>query len=503
MSLLKSAERRLASQRDRVSLNAFLHRLGDDQVLEKVRAAEQVNGNPRPSVRGKLPSLSKAGARRIGVNGQLIALKDNICTRYQPMTCASDILEDYRSPFDATVVRKLQNGGAVIAGKTNMDEFGMGSHSTNSAFGSVKSASGPPKEPMSAGGSSGGSAVAVATDQCWAALGTDTGGSIRLPAAYNGIVGFKPSYGLISRYGVVAYANSFDTVGILAKTTSVAQETFHAITGHDESDPTSLSEDSRRRIVQLLDSRKLKARLRIGVPLECNIAELEPVVRQTWLRTLHSLQSRGHIVHAVSMPSTKKALSAYYILAPAEASSNLAKYDSLRYGKRLTDIQEPHGPHTAARALGLGEEVRRRILLGAYSLSASAMENHFIKAQKVRTLVRRDFDRTFALPNPLYALSSDGTTDEGIDVLLSPTAPTRAPRLSSVLQHSALDSYRDDVLTVPASLAGLPAISLPANEGSSRDSTDPGPIGLQLIAQYGDEAMLFHAAKLLENIRVD
>ena len=394
-------------------------------------------------------------------------------------------------------MRKLRSAGAIIGGKTNLDEFGMGSHSTNSAFGPVKNAIGARGKPLSPGGSSGGSAVAVSTGQCWAALGTDTGGSVRLPAAYNCVVGFKPSYGLVSRYGVVPYANSFDTVGVLAGTAEAAHNVFDAINGFDENDPTSLSPTSRARVSQLVESRKHNTSLRIGVPLEYNIAELEEIVRERWLKTLLLLQHLGNTLHSVSLPATRHALSAYYILAPAEASSNLGKFDTVRYGKRVEPIESSQKLHTAARA-ALGDEVQRRILLGAYSLSASAMDNYFIKAQRVRAVIQRDFDRAFALPNPLKDSPTEATKSEGVDVILSPTAPTPPPSLAALRQQSALDSYRDDTLTVPASLAGLPAISMPTLSRKAKDKEGKHMVGMQFIAQYGDEAMLFRAANVLE-----
>ena len=375
----------------------------------------------------------------------------------------------------------------------------MGSHSVHSSYAPVHNALGSPSDPVSPGGSSGGSAVAVATDQTWAALGTDTGGSVRLPAAYNGMVGCKPYYGLVCRFGVIAYANSLDTVGILAKSTASALKVFEAINGHDCKDPTSLSESSRSRLSLALQSRPPKSRIRIGIPSEYNIAELDRDVRQAWTEALVRLQAQGHDVRVTSLPSTKLALSAYYVLAPAEASSNLAKYDGVRYGRRAKS-QGVEAPFAPSREQGLGLEVRRRILLGAFSLSASAMDNYFLQAQRVRALVQQEYDQVFRHPNPLL----DGrqrSGDGGVDVLLVPTAPTKPPRLAHVDEMSALDEYRNDVFAVPASLAGLPAISVPARPAETQSPNKPLPTGLQLIAQYGDEAMLFHAAKILEEVQ--
>jgi len=325
-------------------------------------------------------------------------------------------------------------------------------------------------EPLSAGGSSGGSAVAVATNQCYAALGTDTGGSVRLPAAYTGTVGFKPSYGRISRWGVVAYANSLDTVGILARKTSVIRDVFKILNQHDDRDPTSLSPRSRSRIASYFASPPLSNRLasrplRVGVPIEYNISELASSVRHVWLNALAHLEELGHTIHPVSLPATKLALSAYYVLAPAEASSNLAKYDGVRYGTRAEGKDGRDGPdgylYARTRGQGFGAEVKRRILLGAFSLSADAMDNYFIQAQKVRRLVQADFDAVFDAQNPLLAASSipvglqDRGSQEGqkkastVDVLIAPTAPSIPPHLSSLVDKtdslSSLDAYLNDV----------------------------------------------------------
>ncbi|KKY21232.1 putative glutamyl-trna a [Diplodia seriata] len=293
------------------------------------------------------------------------------------------ILRNFTSPYDATVVQCLRAAGAVVAGKTNLDEFGMGSHNLNSHFGPASQQY--QGESVSAGGSSGGSAVAVATKQCWAALGTDTGGSVRLPAAYTGIVGFKPSYGLVSRWGVVAYANSLDTVGVLARNTKDAKEVFTAINHHDPLDPTSLPQSTRSRLPR---SNSHNDALRIGVPTDYNITELTPAVRAAWIRTLAHLQHLGHTIVPTALPTTHQALSAYYVLAPAEASSNLAKYDGVRYGTRAEGADGNGAGEvlfSKTRGAGFGDEVKRRIVLGAYALSAEAVDNYFIQAQRVRS----------------------------------------------------------------------------------------------------------------------
>ncbi|KAI9841101.1 MAG: Trimeric GatFAB AmidoTransferase(AdT) complex subunit [Sclerophora amabilis] len=487
MSLLREAQRHIKSQSLNKGLNAFVSTANAEKVL---KAAQQADD------RHEAGTISP-------IDGRLIAIKDNVCTKDFPTTCASRILENYTSPFDATIIRKLQGAGAVIAGKTNLDEFGMGSHSTHSHFGPMKNfyKVGGDDE-LSAGGSSGGSALAVATWQCYAALGTDTGGSVRLPAAYTGIVGFKPSYGRISRWGVIPYANSLDTVGILARSSRSASSLFNC---HDPEDPTSLSGATRSRLSSTLAKRNISTSLKVGVPLEYNIQELSPVVRKTWLKTLRHLESQGHSLHSVSLPTTKHALSAYYVLAPAEASSNLAKYDGVRYGVREAGGDRAGGVlFSETRGKGFGAEVKQRILLGAYSLSAQAIDNYFIQAQKVRRRVQQDFDEIFSFRNPLLQLSSHGSNEpravSKVDVLVCPTAPTPPPRISDLKDQSSLDAYMNDVLTVPASLAGLPAMSLPVKiqPGENRGSGEVDSVGMQIIAQYGDEESIFRTARCIE-----
>lgn len=343
---------------------------------------------------------------------------------------------------------------------------------------------------------------------------------MRLPAAYTGIVGFKPSYGLISRWGVIAYANSLDTVGILAKKTSTVREVFNVLNHHDRHDPTNLSTATRSRIAnavsQLHSSNRLSSRpLRIGVPIEYNLTEMTSPVRSAWLSALRSLESEGHTLHPVSLPSTKHALSAYYILAPAEASSNLAKYDGIRYGTRADgpDKAGEEGStdylYARTRGEGFGDEVRRRILLGSFSLSADAMDNYFIKAQRVRRLVQNDFDYVFALKNPLgddaEVENHSSSTDTKVDVIVGPTTASLPPSLASVTENqdvavsAPLHAYVTDVCTVPASLAGLPAVSVPIST-TGDDDMGFNKVGIQIIGQYGDDDLVLRVAELLEEV---
>lgn len=480
MSFLRSAKTCIARQKRRLHQNVFV----TNPAATEVSTSRKVEDSTE-------------------IAGKSIALKDNICTIDSPTTAASAILKDFISPYDATVVKLLRESGAVISGKTNMDEFGMGSHSTNSHAGPVKMQR-YPGECRSAGGSSGGSALAVASAACWASLGTDTGGSVRLPAAYTGVVGFKPSYGLLSRWGVIAYANSLDTVGILAKRAQSVEAVFNKLNVYDARDPTSLPRSTRERLRQSGPSPKS---LRIGVPLDYNIETLNPIVRNAWVRALQRLAKQGHTLHTIRLPATQHALSAYYILAPAEASSNLAKYDGVRYGNRAEGIDGTPDSVLFAktRGQGFGPEVQRRILLGAFSLSAQAIDNYFIQAQKIRRLVQQDFDKVFSQPNPLNHEDSSDTRKEGVDIIFCPTAPSLAPSLSEIEHQDPIQAYMNDVFTVPASLAGLPAISVPVGITKTEHIARHGEqnvqdsAGMQFIGQYGDDKLLLHAASVLQD----
>jgi aspartyl-tRNA(Asn)/glutamyl-tRNA(Gln) amidotransferase subunit A len=488
MSLTKYAGTYVANQAIYAHLNAFITRVDASSLTDRPAWPQAKAGSVDP----------------LSVEDRPIAIKDNICTKDMKTTAASGMLKDFSSPYDATVVRLLRDAGAVMVGKTNMDEFGMGSHSTHSHAGPVKMQRYAGEE-ASAGGSSGGSALAVASAQSWAALGTDTGGSVRLPAAYTGVTGFKPSYGLLSRWGVIAYANSLDTVGVFAKSARDATCIFDILNVHDPRDPTSLPTSTRTR---LEPSKTSSESLRIGIPLDYNIATLHPTVRNGWIRALRALAQEGHTLHPVRLPATQHALSAYYVLAPAEASSNLAKYDGVRYGSRAEGIDgTPESVLFAkTRGLGFGSEVQRRVLLGAFSLSAQAIDNYFIQAQKVRRLVQQDFNNVFAKENPLaHQGSRREESDDRVDVLLCPTAPTLAPSLSKVNNEDPLQAYMNDVFTVPASLAGLPAISVPVHITDEERSAIHGDhdikesAGIQIIGQYGDDKLVLHAAETLQS----
>ncbi|KAF3062254.1 Glutamyl-tRNA(Gln) amidotransferase subunit A, mitochondrial [Daldinia childiae] len=482
------------------------------------RCLQQATANTDPSIRNEPP---------IEGNGQTVrlAVKDNISALGFSTTCASNILYGNKTPFDATIVRQIRQRGAAVTAKAGMDEFGMGTHSTTSAFEDIHNVCG--LEKYSAGGSSGGSAVAVRKGEAELALGTDTGGSVRMPAAYTGTVGFKPSYGMLSRWGVVPYANSLDTVGLLARTVdpigaAIVEQKLHL--EHDPNDPTSLPSHVRQRCTAERrgydswdPSRDGTIQgLTFGIPIEYNIEELDPRIRQGWLMAAQKIEELGGRIVPVSLPSTKNALSAYYVIAPAEAASNLAKYDGIRYGQRNSEQASDSFEgilYAKTRETGFGSEVKRRILLGSYTLSSEAIDNYFIQAQKVRRLVRRDFDRVFKLSNPLedqqpFDLSEMEDTIQlenkfgpaQVDFLLSPTAPTTPPLLEDVMRQTPLDSYMNDVFTVPASLAGLPAISIPMDIPVDPTKEEQKLLnfgGMQLVGQYWDDARLLSVADVL------
>ncbi|CCM02641.1 uncharacterized protein FIBRA_04745 [Fibroporia radiculosa] len=431
-----------------------------------------------------------------------------------PTTCSSAILRNFVSPFDATVVQLLQAAGAQVVGKSNCDEFGMGSLNTYSIYGPVVNPYQAPTSPeswavrerRSAGGSSGGSAAAVAAGMCDIALATDTGGSIRLPASYCGVVGLKPSYGIVSRWGVVSYADSLDCVGVLARTAQDVKKAFDVLNVYDDKDPTASRPDVRRRASEAVQKSHWNAEdgltgLRIGVPQEYFPAELLQSTLTPVRRMLENLASRGAAIIPVSLPSTRFALSAYYVISSAEASSNMARYDGIQFGSY---VEPPAGTNKAktsnvyayTRAAGFGPEVQRRILLGTYALTADAFDNYFLQAQRVRKLVRADFNRVFSVPNVLFSTPSL-PSDAGVHVLLHPSTIRTAPRLPLTANQTrcnnedTLDAYVQDVLTVPASLAGLPAMSIPAGLGE-----DGWPVGVSIVGQWGCDDMVLEVGSL-------
>jgi len=412
------------------------------------------------------------GARHGPLDGVPIALKDIFLTKGVATTAGSRILEGFVPPYDATVVERLTAAGAVLLGKLNMDEFAMGSSNENSAYGPCRN---PWDLTRTPGGSSGGSAAAVAARQAFGTLGTDTGGSIREPAAFCGVVGMKPTYGRVSRYGVIAFASSLDQVGPLARTVGDAAALLQAIAGRDERDMTS----SARPVDDYRAALEGGARgLRIGVPREWLEADgLDAGVARRVREALAVYERMGAQLVDVSLPHTRYGIAAYYLIAPAEASSNLARYDGVRYGLRKPGARGLKEMYAETRDAGFGAEPKRRIMLGTYALSAGYYDAYYLRAQKVRTLLRRDFDRAF----------------EACDVVAGPVAPTVAFRLGEKASDP-LAMYLADVFTVTCNLAALPGLSLPCG----LHPTEPVPVGIQLLGRPFGEATLFRAGRALE-----
>ncbi|WP_026731004.1 Asp-tRNA(Asn)/Glu-tRNA(Gln) amidotransferase subunit GatA [Fischerella sp. PCC 9605] len=429
-----------------------------EQALEKARAVD----------------AKIAAGEEIGLlAGIPIGIKDNLCTKGITTTCASRILENFVPPYESTVTQKLADADAVMVGKTNLDEFAMGGSTETSAFGFTAN---PWDLSRVSGGSSGGSAAAVAAGECTVSLGSDTGGSIRQPASFCGVVGIKPTYGLVSRYGLVAFASSLDQIGPFARSVEDAAILLQAIAGHDPKDSTSLKVPIPDYLSVLKPDLKPRGQLRIGIIKETFGEGLDSQVEQAITKALDQLQSLGAEIHVVSCPRFRYGLPSYYIIAPSEASANLARYDGVKYGYRAADTENLIEMYTRTRATGFGAEVKRRIMLGTYALSAGYYDAYYLKAQKVRTLIKEDFEKAF----------------EQVHVLACPTVPTTAFKAGEKTADP-LSMYLVDLMTIPVNLAGLPGISVPCG------FDDNGlPIGLQLIGKPLREDQLFQVAYAYE-----
>jgi aspartyl-tRNA(Asn)/glutamyl-tRNA(Gln) amidotransferase subunit A len=442
--------RRIAEHKE---LNCFIE-VNEDMALQQARDVD------------KRISQGESAA----LMGIPVAVKDIIVTKNLRTTCASKILENFVPPYNATVINRILKSGAIVIGKTNMDEFGMGSSNENSYFGPVKN---PWNIERVAGGSSGGSAAAVAAGLAPLALGSDTGGSIRQPASLCGVFGIKPTYGRVSRYGVIAYASSLDQIGPFASCAADAATLLSVIAGRDPLDSTSA--DVAVFKPSQLDEKQVRG-LKIGIPKEYFAQGMEKGVETALAQAIGQFEKLGATIVDVTLPHTKAALAAYYIIAPAEASSNLARYDGIRYGYRSQDVLSLEDLYSVSRAEGFGAEVKRRIMIGTYVLSTGYYDAYYRKAQQVRTLIKRDFEQALA---------------EKCDILLAPTSPTSAFRIGEKIDDP-LTMYLSDIFTIPASLAGLSALSVPC--GFSNDL----PVGLQLIGSAWDELKLVNAALAYE-----
>jgi len=440
------------NQIDRVDnlIRAFL-------VLNKEEALKQAKEiDIKVKNREKLPPLA----------GVAVAVKDIIATQGTETTCGSKILKGFVPPYNATVINRLKEAGAIIIGKTNMDEFAMGSSTENSAFFSTHNPWDLERVP---GGSSGGSTAAVAADETFVALGTDTGGSVRQPASLCGMVGLKPTYGRVSRYGLIAYASSLDQIGPITKDVTDCALLMKVISGHDNMDSTSVNLE----IPDYLKSCQAGIKdLKIGVPKEYFIEGIDPEVKDALDKALKIFEKLGAKVEEVSLPHTEYSLPTYYLIATAEASSNLARYDGVQYGYRAEDYKDLSSMYQKTRSEGFGSEVKRRIMLGTYALSTGYYDAYYLKAQKVRTLIKDDFDKVFSK----------------YDILVTPTSPTPAFKLKERVSDP-LTMYLSDIYTVPVNLAGIPAISL--NCGYSKGNL---PIGLQIIGKQFSEKTILRAA---------
>ena len=434
----------------------------DDRVKAYITVTEDA-ARAQAAAADKRLAAKDAGSMMLGIP---VAIKDNMCTAGIRTTCASKILGNFIPPYDATVVRRLKQAGSVICGKPNLDEFAMGSSTENSGFHITRN---PWNLECIPGGSSGGSAAAVAAGECIASLGSDTGGSIRQPAACCGVVGLKPTYGRVSRYGLVAFASSLDQIGPITKDVTDAAVLMNVIAGHDPADSTSANIAVPDFTAAL--QKDVKG-MKIGIPKEYFIEGMDPEVNTSVRNAVKTLEGLGATVKEVTLPHTAYAVATYYILATSEASSNLARYDGVKYGVRAGNAKDLLDMYMKSRSQGFGPEVKRRIMLGTYALSAGYYDAYYKKGQQVRTLIKRDFDEAF----------------KSVDIIATPTAPTAAFKIGEK-SADPLQMYLSDIFTISVNLAGIPGISIPC--GFTKNDL---PIGLQLLGRHFDEETILHAS---------
>ncbi len=453
LSLLENVQHFLKNIENQKDLNAF-NFVFNNEAIESAKTIEQKIKN---NTAGKLA-------------GMVIAIKDVLAYKDHPLTCSSNILKNFTSLYTATAVQKLIDEDAIIIGKTNCDEFAMGSSNENSAFGNVLN---PVDKTRVPGGSSGGSAVAVAANLCDVSLGTDTGGSIRQPAAFCGIFGLKPTYGRVSRFGLTAFASSFDSIGPFSKNVEDAALVMEVISGKDLNDSTSIKKEIPDYSSALTKDTKLK----IGIPKEYFADGLDEEIKTAILNIVDELKLEGYEVKEVSLPMTEYTIATYYILTTAEASSNLARFDGARYGFRANDYSNLKEMYLNSRTQGFGKEVKRRIMLGTYVLSSGYYDAYYRKAQKVRRLIKKDFDKVFL----------------EVDLLITPTTPTAAFKIGEK-SDDPLEMYLSDIYTTSANLAGIPGMNIPIGKNSENL-----PIGLQILSQQFEEEKIFKFAKHIQD----
>lgn len=453
LSLVENVNHFLKNIEDQKDLNAFNFVFADEAIETAKNVEQKIKNNSA----GKLA-------------GMVIAIKDVLAYKNHPLTCSSNILKNFTSLYTATAVQKLIDEDAIIIGKTNCDEFAMGSSNENSAFGNVLN---PVDKTRVPGGSSGGSAVAVAANLCDVSLGTDTGGSIRQPAAFCGVYGLKPTYGRVSRFGLTAFASSFDSIGPFSKNVEDAALVMEVISGKDENDSTSFEKETPNYSLSVSNGKKLK----IGIPKEYFADGLDEEIKTAILNIVDELKIEGYEVKEVSLPKTEYTIATYYILTTAEASSNLARFDGARYGFRANEYSNLKEMYLNSRTQGFGKEVKRRIMLGTYVLSSGYYDAYYRKAQKVRRLIKEDFDNVF----------------KQVDLLITPTTPT-VPFKIGEKSDDPLQMYLSDIYTTSANLAGIPGMSIPIGKNS-----DNLPIGMQILSQQFEEEKIFQLAIHIQN----